>query len=156
MPTRAEMIAGTFRANLWILERHAADLTHAESLLQPPFPANSLNWTIGHIVASRHRALALLGRDGPWDEATRQVYGGKPPGEGDKLLALEDLMGALAQTQKALNDAFEALDDAALDDAAGERTVGQQLHGLAWHETYHTGQTEQLRKLAGRNEQIIP
>jgi hypothetical protein len=36
-----------------------------------------------------------------------------------------------------------------------ERAVGQALAGLHWHETYHTGQLELLRQLAGKNDAII-
>ena len=37
----------------------------------------------------------------------------------------------------------------------GERPVGQHVAGLHWHETYHTGQLELLRQLAGKNDAII-
>ncbi|NIQ10155.1 MAG: hypothetical protein GWN61_15565, partial [candidate division Zixibacteria bacterium] len=30
----------------------------------------------------------------------------------------------------------------------GEKPVGQHLSGLAWHETFHTGQLDLLRSLA--------
>ncbi len=30
----------------------------------------------------------------------------------------------------------------------------QQLDGLAWHETYHVGQAELLRHLAGKDDQV--
>ena len=39
----------------------------------------------------------------------------------------------------------------------GDRTMtlGQRLFGFYFHETYHTGQTEALRQLAGTDDQVI-
>jgi uncharacterized damage-inducible protein DinB len=37
----------------------------------------------------------------------------------------------------------------------GEDTVGEQLAFLHFHEAYHTGQTEMLRQLAGKNDKVI-
>jgi|GEM_PF-5021639 len=37
-----------------------------------------------------------------------------------------------------------------------DQDVGAQLSFLSWHETYHTGQTEYLRQLAGKDDQVIP
>jgi hypothetical protein len=34
-------------------------------------------------------------------------------------------------------------------------TVGQRLFGLYFHQTYHIGQTELLRQLAGVNDKVI-
>jgi hypothetical protein len=39
----------------------------------------------------------------------------------------------------------------------GERktTVARRLFGLYFHDTYHTGQTDLLRQVAGKNDKII-
>ena len=36
-----------------------------------------------------------------------------------------------------------------------ERTLRQALDGLHWHETYHTGQLELLRQLAGKDDALL-
>ncbi|NHZ72498.1 MAG: hypothetical protein GWP17_05390, partial [Aquificales bacterium] len=33
--------------------------------------------------------------------------------------------------------------------------VGDRIASLHWHETYHTGQLEILRQLAGKNDSVI-
>jgi uncharacterized damage-inducible protein DinB len=40
---------------------------------------------------------------------------------------------------------------------SGERktTVGQRAFFLYFHETYHVGQTELFRQLAGKNDKVI-
>jgi hypothetical protein len=37
----------------------------------------------------------------------------------------------------------------------GQSLLGDEIEGLAWHETYHLGQLELLRQLAGKNDQVI-
>jgi hypothetical protein len=39
----------------------------------------------------------------------------------------------------------------------GQRTMtmGRRLFGLYFHETFHTGQTELLRQLAGTDDKVI-
>ena len=37
----------------------------------------------------------------------------------------------------------------------GTTTLGQLIFYLSWHEGYHTGQTEALRQLAGKNDKVI-
>jgi hypothetical protein len=36
-----------------------------------------------------------------------------------------------------------------------DQTVGKQITFLQWHETYHLGQLEPLRQLAGKNDKVI-
>ncbi|HUV27729.1 MAG TPA: hypothetical protein VMW34_10225, partial [Anaerolineales bacterium] len=47
--------------------------------------------------------------------------------------------------------------DLAQEIQVGERmvTLGTRLHSFYFHDTYHTGQTELLRQIAGRNDIII-
>jgi hypothetical protein len=51
------------------------------------------------------------------------------------------------------------MDEAALarEYASGDRktTVGQRAFFLYFHETYHVGQTELFRQLAGKDDKII-
>ena len=36
-----------------------------------------------------------------------------------------------------------------------KRTLGERLFFLYFHETYHAGQTEYLRQLAGKDDKVI-
>jgi hypothetical protein len=40
-------------------------------------------------------------------------------------------------------------------DAENKIIVFERIEGLHWHETYHTGQLEILRQLAGTNDRIV-
>ena len=62
MPTsKAQQLIDDYAGNTWLIERHVEGLSHEESVLQPPFPANCLNWVLGHIISRRNSALELLG-----------------------------------------------------------------------------------------------
>jgi methionine salvage enolase-phosphatase E1 len=54
--------------------------------------------------------------------------------------------GLAAATPKAL---------AVIFDEEHNTTVLDRIKGLHWHETYHTGQLELLRQLAGTNDRIV-
>jgi hypothetical protein len=36
-----------------------------------------------------------------------------------------------------------------------QQTVGDRIAGLHWHETYHTGQLDILRQLAGKDDGVL-
>ena len=39
-----------FARNANVIKMQTKDLTHADSLRQPPFQGNCLNWVLGHIA----------------------------------------------------------------------------------------------------------
>ena len=80
-------------------------------------------------------------------------------GDGDDILTLEELLAVLEQGQSAL---AASLDKITAEELAGEvqsflgtTTLGQLIFFLFWHETYHVGQPEFLRQLAGRDDKVI-
>ena len=154
----ADIIAESFTRNYHVIHRQIDGLTHEDSLRQPPFRGNCLNWVLGHIVASRNGALAALGETPIWDEAEAEPYTREsdPIVDDDQAYPLEKIVADLNQSQERLQAALERVPLEALaaqfDD---ERTVGERLAFLYWHETIHTGQTEFLRQLAGKNDKVI-
>ncbi len=56
---------------------------------------------------------------------------------------------------KMQNAAFEAMTLEDLNVLRDERTLGERVLELYFHETYHTGQTEILRQLAGVDDKVI-
>ena len=54
-------LAEAFGLNLRVLKMQTAGLSHEDSLLQPPFRGNCLNWVLGHTTANRDKALAAFG-----------------------------------------------------------------------------------------------
>jgi hypothetical protein len=150
----AENISDTYASNHWVLGHLIDGLSHAESLIQPPFDANCLNWLLGHIIKGRNTALKLLEAEPIFTaELVERFKTGSPPvtGEGDAV-SVEKLVSDLNASQERITAALAAISPEALarekETSRGKKPVGQHLSGLAWHETYHTGQIELLRSLA--------
>lgn len=148
--------------NLDIIKAQTQGLTHADSLLQLPFRGNCLNWVVGHIADNRNTMLRFLGEEGILSEAhaARYAYDSEPVcGDAGDILTLEDLLVALEQSQKALAARLQTIpaEDLARDVQSwlGTTTLGQLVFFLYWHESYHTGQTEALRQLAGKGDKVI-
>lgn len=154
-------LAGAFARNVAVIKMQADGLTHADSLLQPPFRGNCLNWVIGHIAASRDDVLEALG-EGPAMGAAGARYQRESDAvtaAGEGVLLLEELLARLDESQACIAAALERMDAESLarEIVAGERktTVAKVVFFLYFHETYHVGQTELLRQLAGRNDKVI-
>jgi len=159
---RPQELAGAFERNLEMIKMQTKGLSHEDSLLQPPFRGNCLNWVLGHIVETRDRILELLGELPIGGEGVRARYGyGSEPvcADGEGVLRLETLLEALERSQERINAALQRITVAELaketEDHRGKTTVAERLFFLYFHETYHVGQTELLRQLAGTNDKVI-
>lgn len=157
-----EQLANAFALNLNIIRMQTEGLTHEDSLLQPAFRSNCLNWVLGHIATNRNRILDTLGEEPVLTvtESARYETGSDPilSPEAD-VLTLVMLLAALEQSQEKIATALERItvEELAREIEVGERqmTLGQRLFGFYFHETYHTGQTEALRQLAGTDDKVI-
>ena len=155
-------LAKAYALNVRVIHMQTEDLTHADSLIRTPYNINSLNWVVGHIANNRDLVLGLLG-DGPLlNEAETAWYerGSEPlASENADCLPLERLLEIIDQGQAIIAERLPALSPEQL---AGELTVGKRtttlgarLHWYYFHDTYHVGQTDLLRQVAGKNDQII-
>lgn len=157
-----EQLASAFGLNLNIIKRQTESMSHADSLLQPPFRGNCLNWVLGHIVVNRNRVLKLLG-EGPVvreGDLTRYETDSEPViADGPGVMTLDELLETLEHAQGLIAAGLQRAtsEDLSQKVKIGERemTVGQRLFGLYFHETYHTGQTELLRQLAGKDDKVV-
>ena len=161
MITTTDLIQGLER-NLGIIKAQTEGLSHADSLLQLPFRGNCLNWVLGHIVANRNTMLRFLGEEAILHEAhaARYWYNSEPVcGDADDILTLEQLLTALEQSQSALSASLLKITDEELareeQSYLGTTTLGQLVFFQFWHETYHVGQPEYLRQLAGKDDKVI-
>jgi uncharacterized damage-inducible protein DinB len=161
MITTTDLIGGLER-NLGILKAQTKGLSHADTLLQLPFRGNCLNWVLGHMVANRNTMLRVLGEEAILSEAhpTRYGYDSEPVcGDTDDILTLEQLLAALEQSQSTLTASLDKMtpEELALEEQSflGTTTLGQLIFFLYWHETYHAGQPEYLRQLAGKDDKVI-
>ncbi len=147
--------------NQWVIDRQVEGLTHDDSLIQPPFRGNCLNWVLGHIVVHRGLMVKALGGEDPVSEALRRRYGNDSEpvlGAADAQQSLEQLLDEMKRLQEGIEQRLEGRTAADLDaviDVDRGTTLGSRLGFLAWHEAYHVGQTELLRQLAGKDDKII-
>lgn len=153
MNEKAETIKSDYEGNTWLITRLTDGLTHTESVLQPPFPTNCLNWILGHILSRRNTALTLLQAEPIWDEATLALYktGSAPIINEQEGRHWDDLRADLAESQQRLEGALQTSTAEILNRIAetdrGTKSVWEHLEGLHWHETYHLGQLEILRAM---------
>ena len=157
-----QMLAKAYARNHRIVEAQTAGLSHQDSLVQTPYNINCLNWVLGHLADGRDQVLAML-REAPLlveEEGARYRRESEPViGDGPGVIPLERLLAILKEGQERISAALFALSEEALQEeqpVGGRRlTLGERLHFAYFHETYHVGQTELLRALAGKRDKVI-
>jgi uncharacterized damage-inducible protein DinB len=160
-PPAAKTLIDLLQFNHEIIHLQLKDITHAESLLQPPFRGNCMNWVIGHILDVRQGWLTLLGLPGILTEDEQKVYGygSEPITTVAQASHLDSLVKRLDESLVTLVDKLENITQADLDHEVeiwrGPLPLAQALSFMQWHEAYHTGQLELLRQLAGKNDHVI-
>ena len=154
--SEASRLSDSFKTTYWLIGKFAEGLTHEDSVVQPPFKANTFNWVLGHILVGRDRALSMLGQTPALNTANTSLYqSGSDPVNGETAVTLDRLLQLLDVSQKALINGLEIATPEALAeiyDESKEQSVGDRLAGEHWHETYHVGQLEILRQISGERE----
>jgi uncharacterized damage-inducible protein DinB len=142
--------------NEFTIDRNLEGITEEESLRHPDAGGNCLNWVLGHIVATRHAALRLLGVGGVWSatEIDRYQRGSQPVNTVVEAKSWEELRAAEARTRQMLAEALKDVSRETLDTEVEDKTfgatIGANLLALQWHEGYHAGQLGVLRRVAGK------
>jgi len=151
MHEQAQPLAGTFTANAWLLGRLTEGVKESESLLSPSDNINCMNWVLGHIISGRHKALALLGVDGFWDESRLKMYrtGSSMIHDAEHAVRFNELLQELERSQSTLDEALQSASAASLaavrETDRGRKPVREHVEGLGWHETFHVGQVDVLK-----------
>jgi hypothetical protein len=158
----ASQLADGFSLNTRLILLQTQDVSHVESLTQTPYNINSLNWVVGHIAVNRDRVLLLIGEKPllTESETTRYHTGSEPVREdSENIVPLAHLLEVLNQGQELISKLMPTLPTEELDRKIQiddhETTVGARLFGLYFHDTYHTGQTDLLRQVSGKNDHLI-
>jgi uncharacterized damage-inducible protein DinB len=157
----AETLIESFGLTHQLIRMQTDGLSNKDSLLQPPFRGNCLNWVLGHILEGRNTALTLLGESPIWDKekVSRYGRGSEAITQGEQALPLDRLLEDLDRSQERIAAALKRTTPQALATdvpfRGSQRPLGQALASQHWHETYHTGQLELLRQLAGTNDAIV-
>lgn len=157
-----EKIASMYGLNTRILMMQTEGLTNADSFLQPPFRANCLNWVLGHILDSRQIVLELLGGEvflTAEQRATYQRESEPLTAASAHTLSLADLLAQLERASEQIAIKLNALSleewSAPVGDGDSPKPLSELVFFQYFHDTYHTGQTELLRQLAGKNDKVI-
>ena len=154
-------LSSAFARNVSIVKMQTEGLTQKDSLLQLPAHGNCLNWVVGHVAVSRDSILETLGEPPEMGSyGVRYKRGSDPVTRADEgTLTLEELLNWLDRSQERIATTLSKMDEAALarEYTIGDQktTVGQRAFFLYFHETYHIGQTELFRQLAGKEDKII-
>lgn len=99
-----------------------------------------------------------MGGDPVWTEEEAAAYAQESePITAADAHPLEKLVADLDTAQERLGAALEQVtpEELAHVPEGKDRSLGERLSFLYWHEAYHTGQTELLRQLAGTDDKII-
>ena len=149
------IIADGFQFNMRVITPLVDGLTHEDSLLVAAFGGNCINWILGHVLVSVQRALELVDAPLVYDDLS-QYETGSDPLSAEQAIPFDKLLGALDTATNRAADGIRQLSDEDMHAPYGDdNTVGGRLHGLYWHETYHIGQLELLRRLAGKTEKVF-
>lgn len=157
----ANDLAEAFARNATLANMQSEGLTQEDSLRQQPVQGNCLNWVLGHIAINRDQVLEMLGEPPLMGEAGACYKRESEPltAGNEGILPLDDLLSRIAQAQERITAALSQTDEATLARPAPggrrPRTVGQALFFLYFHESYHIGQTELFRQLAGKTDKLI-
>ena len=154
MPTPSQYIDRIKRVNDGIKQKTEA-LTHADSMKQLPFPANCMNWNIGHIMVYREEYLGAIDGVSAPDPAEYAIYGAgtEPLTDTSKAMLLDTLIERLDASSERLKAAFQSLSPGKLNELFESHSGPQRLDDylffyIAVHEALHLGQLEILRELA--------
>ena len=147
---RSRFLQEMFTASYSSIKEYSKDVTHTESIWQPPFGGNSINWIMGHLVVSRCNFLMLLNVPSIWsmDQCLRFIPGSAPVTGDDDSVPFDSLVADFEKTQEHL---IHALNQSTLEDLQqikGDRTVAESLVYYQSHEAEHAGYLELLCRLA--------
>lgn len=153
MPTPTQYI-NHLRLMERIIKNKTTGLTHADSMRQLPFPANCMNWNLGHLLVYRMQYLGVIDGVTKPDPAEFAIYGGGSPPltDSEKTMPLEVLLQRLDEASSQIIAALQTMSTEKLTeiyDAEKGTTVDDRLQFyLIFHESYHVGQLEILYELA--------
>jgi hypothetical protein len=131
------------------------DFTEADWQVRDP-AGHGPRWIVGHLAATRLRAMVLAGLPEQAPEWAPWFKMGTSPAEVPADLDPRLLVASFHASQEALAAHWDAVGATDLARPLGRTlpggadTVGGALRFLAWHEAYHLGQLGLLRRLAGK------
>jgi hypothetical protein len=157
--TANEAIKNTIDICHEILTSYVADLTDAELMVRPVPEANHIAWMLGHVIASEHEMMTMLGHKMPdlpagFAEAyTKETSTSNDPAKFHKK---DQYLALLAQQREATLAALVATPETDLDKPGPEEmreyapTIGAALNIVGVHQLMHAGQFTPIRRKLGK------
>lgn len=145
-----------------VIHEQMNGLTQADSLLQPKPGGNCLNWVMGHLLTNQLKLIEAIGATPPFDASRVARYERDSDpirGQEEGVLELNSMVSLLDQTHQVIIAKLQTMREEDFDREVqiGERKVklGWRVFFLHFHYTYHLGQLEYLRQLAGKLDKVI-
>jgi len=145
-----------FTRNTRYLTGQLDGIDHRQSLAQPEFGANCLNWTVGHMLQYRGSVAELLGVDLPQSAGLDRYARESDPilEDGPGVLDFGQLLERFAETEQPIAEALSGLPDDGLAEeiVRNERsaTLNSRVLFLYFHDTLHAGQADVLAEFSRR------
>jgi uncharacterized damage-inducible protein DinB len=150
-----------FAFNAYTVRKNMENVSNDESLVVPDEGRNSINWILGHIVATRAGLLQMVGGASIWETAALKVYRDREQTtSAETSWPVDEILTAFDESQQAIEQ-WIAESDPRLNEIAGgegfleeDETWGNRVAFFALHEAYHAGQIGMLRRLVGKEGAI--
>ena len=144
-----EFIASLYHDSYSLIKQQVEGIGHRESLYQPVFGGNCVNWILGHIIVSRCNFMMMLGVPSLWDmtRCRRFIPGSAPITAESDALPFATLCADFDATQEQLLAALDRASDGALRQISGKKTIVEHLVFYNAHEANHAGQLEILCRM---------
>ncbi len=147
---------------LEIMKNQTAGLSQEESLIQPQPGGNCMNWVMGHLALNLTIILEILGAEIPekLPNLDRYKMDTEPIQEEDEgVLDLQELIEAYILLHTKVIDRLDQMSEDDFEDHISfweaKHRRGFMAFFYFFHNTYHLGQLEFLRNLAGKTEKVI-
>ena len=156
-PTQAALVglARRFRFNEGLLQLATDGFADAFWTHRPQSGGNTAHWILGHVTYSRNGLLRMAGADVPSEDWEAAFGRGAEPGAGEDGPQVADLIERFQAAGERISAHFDSMSTEAAEAPApyempdGSKTVGDVLHFMYFHETYHLGQIGYIRRLEG-------
>jgi hypothetical protein len=127
--TKPESFRRYFGITYRVTSMQAIGLTHEDSLIQPPFRGNCLNWVVGHILVGREPVLTYLGESLPWTEVVSNRYKRHSAAvtSAEDALPLAQLLSALEESQARIMAGLERAPAEMQETLINDATVGEKI-----------------------------
>lgn len=150
-------------SNKEIIKMQTAELTLTDMLVQPANGGNCMLWVLGHLSENLSEILKVAGGTAPDNLVGLSRYGhGSEPVIGFEagLLTPEQLITTYEELHQGTINRLLECDEAYFDQElelwpGSKATRGWWAYFFSFHHSYHIGQLELLRNLAGRTEKLI-